>query len=147
MYFSGLDPCIDHKCGPHSSCQKKAMSFNSFAADCQCDSGFEMVEGHCKDIDECVDPGRCSQTCTNKPGGYKCSCIEGYVLERQHYCRAEGDVAWLYYSNRRDIRRLRSDNSFMEIVVEDTGNSVGMDMDIADGLLFWTDRRDLTIQR
>jgi len=24
---------------------------------------------------------------------------------------------------------------------------VGMDMDIADGLLFWTDRRDLTIQR
>lgn len=115
---------------------------------CECDAGFaKNDEGFCKDIDECQEPGLCSQVCLNFDGGYKCACHEGYTLEKHHFCRADGRVPWLYYSNRRDIRRLSSSTSLMEIVVHETGNSVGIDIDIEDGILFWTDRGHRAIMR
>ncbi|KAK6038805.1 EGF-like domain protein [Cooperia oncophora] len=42
----------------------------------------------CEDINECVlNNGGCQHSCTNMPGGYKCSCEEGYGLaEDGHSC-------------------------------------------------------------
>ena len=32
------------------------------------------------DKDECLDPKTCGQKCNNLPGGYQCSCLDGYLL-------------------------------------------------------------------
>ena len=35
----------------------------------------------CEDIDECAEgTAQCQQTCTNNPGGYECSCRDGFTL-------------------------------------------------------------------
>ena len=31
------------------------------------------------DINECLVPGTCSQRCVNRPGGFKCACLKGYL--------------------------------------------------------------------
>jgi len=124
-------------CAHHSHCERVEAS-----GQCVCDSGFEWHEvgQECKDINECETRGMCSQICTNRVGGYKCECKEGYVLEDHYFCRAEGEKSWLYYANRRDIRRIRADSRYMEIVVEETMNSIALDIDFEEQLLFWTDR-------
>lgn len=35
----------------------------------------------CEDIDECVVGAPCSHTCENFPGGFRCQCPEGFVLD------------------------------------------------------------------
>ena len=50
-----------------------------------------------------------------------------------------GEFPWLYYANRRDIRRLRVDSRYMEIIVEETDNSIALDVDYNDSRIFWTD--------
>ncbi|XP_045159844.2 very low-density lipoprotein receptor-like isoform X2 [Mercenaria mercenaria] len=135
------DPCLHHKCGNHSHCVNKAYSDSTLVAKCECNSGYRWVEEEklCKDIDECEQPGLCSQICINTRGGYKCECYPGYTIEKHYFCRANGEKAWLYYTNRRDIRRLRTDSRYMEIIVEETTNSIALDIDYEDGLMFWTD--------
>ncbi|XP_053382468.1 low-density lipoprotein receptor 2-like isoform X2 [Mercenaria mercenaria] len=135
------DPCLHHKCGDHSHCVNKAYSDSTLVAKCECNSGYRWVEEEklCKDIDECEQPGLCSQICINTRGGYKCECFPGYTIERHYFCRANGEKAWLYYTNRRDIRRLRTDSRYKEIIVEETTNSIALDIDYEDGLMFWTD--------
>ena len=44
------------------------------------------------DINECEVEGACSQECTNTPGSFKCSCIEGYELRMDgKTCKAQGE--------------------------------------------------------
>lgn len=135
------NPCLNHKCPENSKCENKPYPNNTMLAECVCSAGyqFEKDTGLCKDIDECVDRSMCSQICTNTKGGYKCGCRDGYILEKHYFCRAQGEQPWLYYANRRDIRRLRADSRYMEIIVEDTSNSIALDIDYEDGLMFWTD--------
>ncbi len=54
---------------------------------CQCPFGFRgdgrasspSKRGGCEDIDECAEgTDQCDQECENTPGGYTCSCREGY---------------------------------------------------------------------
>lgn len=42
------------------------------------------------DIDECLIPGSCSQTCINQKGTFKCECLEGYQKDpADHtFCKA-----------------------------------------------------------
>ena len=43
------------------------------------------------DVNECEEYGRCSQTCVNTKGSYKCGCVDGYVLVGNlERCKAEG---------------------------------------------------------
>ena len=44
----------------------------------------------CADIDECEEPSRCDQGCTNSNGSYECSCDAGYELDTNgHTCYGE----------------------------------------------------------
>ncbi|XP_023760203.1 wall-associated receptor kinase 2 [Lactuca sativa] len=51
---------------------------------CICDEGYQgwpYLDPGCQDINECEDPNinLCEGICTNTPGGYSCSCKDGYV--------------------------------------------------------------------
>ncbi|KAK9956964.1 hypothetical protein ABG768_014663 [Culter alburnus] len=58
---------------------------------CNCPDGF-LLEGTdekiCTDVDEC-DNNECDQKCENIPGGFVCSCNEGYLLLGEHKCVRE----------------------------------------------------------
>lgn len=44
-----------------------------------CKSGFEMAEGRCEDVDECVtDICGENEVCSNTEGSHKCDCVPGY---------------------------------------------------------------------
>ena len=46
-----------------------------------CPRGFQVEEGRCKDIDEClIDNNGCSHQCVNTPGSAYCQCPEGWIL-------------------------------------------------------------------
>ncbi|XP_016107162.1 latent-transforming growth factor beta-binding protein 4-like [Sinocyclocheilus grahami] len=65
----GSGRCIDLPGGRHT---------------CVCNTGYILnpQQGHCQDIDECVDPLRCpGQECVNSQGSYRCvSCKPGFDL-------------------------------------------------------------------
>lgn len=46
----------------------------------------------CADINECLNPGICSQICINLKGGYKCECRNGYQMDpTTGVCKAVGE--------------------------------------------------------
>lgn len=67
-------------------------SFLVSGVECSCFNGFSLVDNSsCRDIDECGNPGSCSQRCYNSIGSFTCKCTEGYKLEYdQKHCKAEG---------------------------------------------------------
>ncbi|XP_054748917.2 uncharacterized protein LOC129254474 [Lytechinus pictus] len=74
------DPALD-------PCTGGGMCINaSSPINCTCPRGFDNFNvNHCQDTDECTDmTDNCDSSlgaCTNTPGSYNCSCIDGYMLE------------------------------------------------------------------
>ena len=58
------------------------------------------------DINECLIPGTCSQRCVNRPGGFKCACLKGYLNDPRDRtrCRASEGHASLLFAHKSDIR-------------------------------------------
>ncbi|XP_039546146.1 thrombomodulin [Pimephales promelas] len=52
---------------------------------CNCPDGFLLEDTMCLDIDECTS-NYCDHKCDNTPGGYVCSCREGYLLLKDGTC-------------------------------------------------------------
>ncbi|KAL5577520.1 hypothetical protein UlMin_019219 [Ulmus minor] len=75
-------------CKANSDC---VSSTNRSGYLCQCKQGFEGNPYHpdgCQDIDECKDSHRCiNGTCTNKHGGFNCTCLDGYIKVNETSCR------------------------------------------------------------
>ncbi|KAK6969839.1 mucin-like protein [Biomphalaria glabrata] len=75
-----VDECVEGlaNCRPDQICQN---TMGSFA--CQCDQGFEEVNGTCANIDECKDAtlNLCQQICVDTPGSYVCRCKDGFTLD------------------------------------------------------------------
>lgn len=45
----------------------------------------------CADVDECsLEYSPCSQLCTNTPGTFSCSCLQGYTLQHGTTCEVAG---------------------------------------------------------
>lgn len=91
---------------------------------CDCPAGFELIDRktcggksavsdiveivslvrlwglnnfYLSDIDECLNPGICSQICINTKLGYKCECSRGYRMDSHTgVCKAIGKfpVCW-----------------------------------------------------
>ncbi|XP_051876534.1 low-density lipoprotein receptor-related protein 1-like isoform X2 [Pristis pectinata] len=107
---------------------------------CGCLPGFELFERFCTDIDECQDPGTCSQTCINKVGSYECLCHKGYHMDSvKGICKAMGKEPFLVFTNRHDIRKVGLHKmEYMEIVSQ-LRNAVALDVDVAASTIFWAD--------
>ncbi|GAA6086650.1 thrombomodulin [Tachysurus ichikawai] len=80
-----------HKCTlycPLWECPAVECDFNN-PYQCECPGGFILEERgddlFCIDIDEC-DASTCDHNCTNAPGGFTCSCKEGFYLSGSISC-------------------------------------------------------------
>ncbi|XP_017775137.1 PREDICTED: fibrillin-1 [Nicrophorus vespilloides] len=48
---------------------------------CNCYNGFQMNNGVCEDINECLtNNGNCAHECTNSPGSFQCTCPPGFFV-------------------------------------------------------------------
>nr|XP_025956291.1 very low-density lipoprotein receptor [Dromaius novaehollandiae] len=91
-------------------------------------------------IDECQNPGICSQICINLKGGYKCECSRGYQMDlATGVCKAVGKEPCLIFTNRRDIRKIGLERKEYIQLVEQLRNTVALDADIAEQKLYWAD--------
>ena len=64
------------------------------------------------DIDECLEPGVCSQVCRNFKGGFKCECVRGYARDPHNHsrCKAMEGHASLLFAHFTDIRKISLDH-------------------------------------
>ncbi|CAG5867065.1 unnamed protein product [Menidia menidia] len=91
-------------------------------------------------INECMNPGICSQICINLKGGYKCECHNGYQMDpATGVCKAVGKEPCLIFTNRRDIRRLGLERKEYTQIVEQQRNTVALDADFNQQMIFWAD--------
>lgn len=117
----------------------------------------------CADINECTNPGICSQICINLKGGFKCECHNGYQMDpTTGVCKAVGESTrrvrpferfctltrvrvcagkepCLIFTNRRDIRRLGLERKEYTQLVEQQRNAVALDADFNQQTIFWAD--------
>lgn len=69
-----------------ATCHKVCDGCSSYGVDkCdKCAEGYTKEEDTCKDVDECLLEDVCedeNKQCTNKEGGYDCSCKDGFIEE------------------------------------------------------------------
>uniref|UniRef100_A0A4W5LSD2 Low density lipoprotein receptor a n=1 Tax=Hucho hucho TaxID=62062 RepID=A0A4W5LSD2_9TELE len=109
--------------------------------ECQCPTGYYLTDKkRCEDIDECANPEICSQICVNHMGGYKCECEEGYQVDpATKACKAIGTVAYLFFTNRHEVRKMTLDKSEYTRVIPHLKNAVALDMNMVAKEIYWSD--------
>ncbi|XP_023813804.2 low-density lipoprotein receptor isoform X3 [Oryzias latipes] len=109
--------------------------------ECLCPTGYSLRDKRrCEDIDECASPDTCSQTCINTMGSYKCECEEGYQVDPvTKACKSIGTIAYLFFTNRHEVRKMTLDKSEYTRVIPRLKNVVALDIDVATKEIYWSD--------
>lgn len=117
--------------------------------ECLCPTGYNLVEKkRCEDIDECANPDTCSQICINLVGSFKCQCEEGYQVDpATKACKAIGTIAYLFFTNRHEVRKMTLDKSEYTRVIPRLKSAVALDMNMATKDIYWSDISQKKIYR
>ncbi|XP_033731070.1 putative vitellogenin receptor, partial [Pecten maximus] len=135
---SAKQACHDGRCGEFGVC--KALPNGPV---CTCQLGYTLLTDNvtCKDIDECVTThqGRspCQQVCTNTNGSFTCSCLPGYRLENNTYCRVQGPDPVLYMAANTGVLAYHIRSGHWAAVFEDQPDISALDFGPNDNL-YWT---------
>ena len=100
-------------------------------------------------MDECSDPGACSQMCINEKGTFKCECHAGYARDPRDRtrCKATEGHPSLLFARRFDIRKISLDHHEMVAIVNDTKSATALDYVFRTGMIFWSDVTDEKIYK